>query len=374
MPGDVQVTRLRISYVAARIHDRLEEISDAEAFERLLTDPRPVRGLEIGLPFGDEFPVATKVWSRVTEGKALRTPLPADKLRLAGVPLRYRGGLALTEDIADIEVPILEAHLHPFGIAVMTTVDLAWPAPVPLGEDVTERLQEIGDVPAVVTVADQVAETALDQAAEMAATNLVGLLTDGDKGNVWDTPPHRLATVISGTITEPLAAMPAARSPLHLALHSLSAYQDVPAVPKPADAFVAQWNGAGGYGWPPWHLIYMLKNGTCVLSAEAAMLKRRGRSESAGDRHRSLLLQLAFITALCGLVHAAREHTSRYLDAFAETAAMHLGRLYGPASQYDEWGLIPQALMRRTDVSSDVKHILEKGLKRNKNYRMYKYR
>jgi len=47
--------------------------------------------------------------------------------------------------------------------------------------------------------------------------------------------------------------------------------------------------------------------------------------------------------------------------------------LFGPAGQYGGWGLIPRALMIRTGVSTDIKHILGTGLTVNQNYEVADY-
>lgn len=375
MPGNVQVTRLRISYTAGRIHDRLEEIGGPAAFERLLANPQPVRGLQISVPFGDGLQVETEFWAQIAE-TSLSTPVSvelATKLRRAGVPLRYRGSLVTAEDTGGVEVPRLEAHLHPFGVAVMATVDLAWPEPLTLGDEVTQRVQELGDMPAAMSVAGQETVTTLGQAATLAAESLVRLLTTGGQGTAWDVSPHRLTTVISGAIAELRTAMPTARSPLHLALHWLSADDKVQGLPPPARAFVPQWDGAG-YSWPPSSLVYMLKSGTSTVSSEAAVPKRTGEEPRTADRHRLLLLQLAYITALSGLVHADQTSKSPYFPEWAKAAAHHLGRLYGPAGEYAIWGLVPQVLMTRTDVNTNIKRILNnKGLYANSNYYVDEY-
>lgn len=375
MSGDVQVTRLRISYVAVRIHDDLEEIGDPAAFARRLANPQPVRGLQITLPFGEAFPLETEFWSRILDGNALSTPVSdsmAKKLRKAGVPLRYRMHLAMAEDIRGVEKPILEAHLHSFGVAVMATVDLTWPEPVPLGDEVRDRAQEVEDASAVITVADQEKRTKLGQAAAMAVASLTQVLTTNDQGTSWDMLPHRLATVISGVIAEPLRVMPIARSPLHLALHWLSADDNVLDVPEPAKAFVAQWNGSG-YSWPPSRLVYMLQSGTSTLSVEATAPKRHAWQSGTSNWHRLLLLQSAYITALSGLVRAAQERTSSDFPELAKPAAQRLCRLYGPAERYAVWGLNPRALMTLTDVSNDIRQILGTEPTASENYQVSEY-
>lgn len=379
MPGNFQVTRLRVSYIAAYIHDGLHEIGEAVAFAQRLANPQPVRGLPISLPFGDGLQVDTEFWSLITEMPeiALRAQITeemARKFRRAGVPLRYRGSLAMVEDKDGVEPPRLEAHLHPFGVAVMATVDLTWPEPIAMEDhgEVTQRVRELGDMSAVMSVAGRETETKFGRAAAMAAAQLVGLLTTDGQGAAWEISAHRLATVISGTVSEPLKAMPTAQSPLHLALHWLSADDKVIGVPPPASAFVAQWDGRG-YSWPPGSLVYMLKSGTSALSSEAAVAKRTGIEPRTADRHRLLLLQLAYIIAFSGLIHAAQARTSPLLVEWAKTAAKHLGRLYGPAELYAIWGLVPRSLMLRTDVGADIEHILGAGLDVRENYPVSEY-
>jgi len=238
MPTITQVTRLRVSRIATHIHDKLQTIGQPVAFATQLVSLEPVRGLQVGLPFGHGLPVDTDFWSRIAE-RPLTVPVPenvAPKLRRAGVPLRYRGTLA-----AAAEVPRLEAHLHPFGVVTMTTIDLSWPAPVPL-EQVWQQANQLEDEPATVTVADAERTTTLRQAAVEAAQSIVDRLTDPGQGEPLVLPPHRLATVISGVIDQPPTAMPAANSPMHLALHHLSAGDQVVAEPKTAYRHV----GAGG--------------------------------------------------------------------------------------------------------------------------------
>jgi hypothetical protein len=367
MPGDFQVSRLRISHLAAGIHDRMQIIGGPVAFAERLTSLQPVQGLPITLPFGDDIPVDTAFWSRIAE-RSLTIPVSqvdAPKLRRAGVPLRYRGTLTMTA-----EVPRLEVHLHPFGVVAMTTVDLSWSAPVSF-EQAWQPVRQLEDQQTIVTVGESTRTTTFRRAPVEAARGLVELLTNPGQGEAWELPSHRLASVISGVTETPSDVMPAANSPLHLALHHLSASDDVLAVPEPATAFVAQWNGAG-YSWPINNLIYMLESGTATLSTEAVVAAPAGTPRTA-DRHRRLLLLLAYINALSGLVYAARTSASDLFPEWAKTAATRLGRLFGPGRVYEDWGLVPRALMLRTNVSEDVQHVLGAPLTANPDYTVSDY-
>jgi hypothetical protein len=333
----------------------------------------PVRGLPITLPFGDRLPVDTEFWSLITDtvlGTSI-TRESAKKFRRAGVPLRYRGHLEMTADAGDVELPRLEAHLHPFGVVAIATVDLVWPEPVKFGDEVKQRVQKLGNMPTAIVVAGQKTRSVLGQAAVTAAASLVGLLTAGGQGTSWSISPHRLVTVISGTIAKPLMAMPAKQSPLHLALHGIATDGKAHGVPGPDKVFVPQWNEAG-YDWPPDSLVYMLKSGTSALFSEADTRYIREEPRTA-DRHRLLMLEIAYITALRGLVYAAQTDTSLYLPVWAMTAAKHLGRLYGPAELYEEWGLVPRSFMLLTDVSTNIKNISGKELEASKKYSVARY-
>jgi hypothetical protein len=355
----VQVTRLRISHLGIRIHDKLQVIGEPVAFAQRLASLEPVRGLPIDLPFGDAFPVDTQFWSRIAE-RRLTAPMTEDctaKLRRAGIPLRYGGALE-----AAAEAPRLEAHLHPFGVVAMTTVDLRWPDPVPL-EEVWQPVRQLEDEPATVTVGGVKSATTLGQAAARAAQDLITLLTDPGQGDNWELPPHRLATVISGVVNEQPTAMPAANSPMHLALHQLSAGNEV--VAEPSTAFVAQWSGAG-YTWPPASLVYMLDRGTSVFSAGAT--GAAPVDQKTAERHREQLLLLAYLAASTGLVRAARTSSSDLLSEWAKTAAKRLGVLFGPGQAYLDWGLLPRALLLRTGTDEDVALVLGAPLTANPKY------
>ena len=362
MAGSTAVTRLRVSHVGARIHDGLREIGGPVAFAERLAGLQPVRGLPVTLPYGDGLPVDTGFWSRIAE-RQLTVPVPLDtapKLRRALVPLRYRGTLAV-----DAEVPRLEAHLHPFGVVAMTTVDLCWPEAVPL-EQVWQPVNQLDGEPATITAGGAQRSAPLGQAAVAAAQALVELLTDAGHGEPVDLEPYRLATVIDGALDQPPTTMPAANSPLHLALHHLSGGGDV--VAEPATAFVAQWSGAG-YAWPPNRLMYMLDRGTSLLTATAST----GQEPSTADRHRHLLLLVAYLTAAAGLVRAAQTSQSILFPEWARTAAQRLGLLFGPGQAFRDWGVVPRALLQRTGAIDAVGQVLGAPLTPNPNYPVAPY-
>jgi hypothetical protein len=360
MPGTTHVKRLRVSRIAARINDDLQVIGQPVAFAHRLASLEPVRGLRVGLPYGDDLPVDNDFWTRIAE-RRLTIPVPeeiAPKLRRACIPLRYRGTLAAAAD-----VPRLEAHLHPFGVVAMTAVDLHWPEPVSL-EQVWQQVDQLENEPATVTVGEDKRTTTLGQAAPEAAQCIVDLLTDPGASETLVLPPHRLVTVISGVIDQPPATMPTANSPLHLALHHLSAGDQVVAEPK--TAFVPQWSGSG-YTWPAASLLYMLDRGTSQLSAEITAVPD-GRVLRTADRHRKLLLLVGYLTATAGLVRAAETSQSSLFPSWATHTAKRLGALFGPGEGYRDWGLAPQALLLRIGATEEIARRRGAALTRNENY------
>lgn len=358
-----QLRRLRVSRVGAKIHDRLQEIGEPVAFAQRLAHPQPVRGLPVSLPFAEDLPTDLAFWSRIAERK-LQLPVPGDvapKLRRAGVPLRYRASLSTAA-----RAPRLEAHLHPFGVVALATVDIEWDQPVPL-EQARTVVDQLEAMPATVTVGDVAADTTLQDAATACAEALVQLLSVPGHGQAWELPSHRLVTVISGVTEEPVTEMPAPHSALHLALHRLSAGDQ--AVADPATAFVAQWTGAG-YAWPTTSMLYMLSRGTTLLAAEAeaAVDERPSNAPTAADRHRQLLLLIAHLTASTGLVRAAQASGSNLIQEWGRTAAQRLGLLFGPGQDFLDWGQVPQALLLRTGAVGPVAQVRGEPLTPNPYY------
>ena len=358
MSGRITVTRLRISHVAARIHDSLGDIGAPVAFARRLAGLEPVCGLPVSLPFGDHLATDTAFWSRIAE-RDLTVPVSADaapKLRRAGVPLRCRGTLDVKA-----AVPRLEAHLHPFGVVAMTTVDLQWSEPVTLDE-VWQPVRRLVSSPATATFGAMRRSTTLGQAAADSAKGLTEVLSRPVRAGTWDLPPYQISTVISSATDQPVTTMPVANSPLHLALHRLSGGDEV--VAEPATAFVAQWSGAG-YTWPAANLLYLLDRGLSLLSAAAGS---PGTVPTAAERHRELLLLVAYLTAAVGLVRAARVSGSELVREWAATSAKRLGMLFGPGRVFLDWGLVPRALLLRIGASEDVAQVLGVPLTANADY------
>ncbi len=338
------VRRLRLTYLATRVHDKLREIGEPEAFAARLVNRAPVLGLKVSLPFGPGLAVDNRFWSAVAERGLDDEPTTdvARALRRAGIPLRHRAGL----EVEGVETPRLEAHIHPFGVVTLTAVDVLWSDPVAI-VDAWQRVASVEDHAATVTVGGTEHPTTLVEAAGAAADALLDIL--GTPGAAtWRVADHRLATAIEGTASAATEAMPPARGPVHTALHRLS--RGGAAVAEPGRAFVAQWSGAD-FAWAPGRLVYMLDAGTSVVAADAGA----GLPVvSLGGRHRHLTLLLAHVMASVGLIRAAPTASSRYFSEWAKKAADRLGRLYGPAVASDEWGLETRMFLTSTGAVADV--------------------
>jgi hypothetical protein len=349
MPGQVVVTRIRVSHIAGQIRGDLpDQIGLPNEFETLLASrDREVCGLPVTLPFDLSLAVDTAFWVRNTGNSLSKPEASAGLLRSAAVPLRYCGQVETAT-----YAPRLEAHLHPFGIVAFITVDVCWPEPVTI-EVASQRVLELEGQPATVTVGPKQSETCYGTAATAAINSLADLLTNAPDGNAYDTPSHRLTTVISGMANGQLDVIPPAGGQLNVALHSLSAGFGL--MPQPQNAFVRQWTNAD-YRWPPSSLVYMLDIGSAALSSAVERAVSRGL-ESASAHHRRLLLTLAYITALAGLVHVdvgVPDARSDFFTDWANRAAARLGWLYGPAWVYRDWGLVPREFLLRTGVTADI--------------------
>jgi hypothetical protein len=373
-----RVQRVRVSHIAARIHDELDSIGQPVAFAHRFATLEPVHGLPVSLPFGRGLEPDTDFWSKIAE-RRLSPPVSeylAVKLRKAGVPLRYRGTLdkarsgASPEREAPFHVPRLEAHLHPFGVVAMTTVDVFWAELASL-ELAARAVGTLETEPVTVTIGNCGWQSTIGRAATDSARVLSKLLAQPGAGQTWDTPTHRLSTVISGVFDRRSVTMPTANSPLHVALHQLSAGDED--IADPHSAFVAQWTGAG-YTWPPTNLVYMLAQGTSVLSARMDAATRGGQELRTTEQHRHLLLLLAYLVVSAGLVRAAQDTRSVLLPEWARSTAVRLGRLFGPGKPYIDWGLNPRALLLRIDASEDVTRLLGEPLTPNPRYSVADYR
>lgn len=328
------VTRLRVSFTATRIHDRLREIGLPKRFAELLQAPGPVLGVELTRPFFPPYappgkvPPDNRLWSMLANDKPLSDYVNASlakDLRRAGVPLRHRvERLAVDyERPSGLDEPYAEAHVHPFGIVGIATVELGWDDAVPVAH-AWQEVSALEGRPASATVAGRTVATTVREVAGACAGRLLELLAE-EGGREWSVPDYRLATVIAGTVEPVPSAMPADSSELHGALHHLSGGSEPLAAPK--NAFAPRWSGAD-FRWEPMSLVYMLDRGLAALS---------GRPDPGpggpwmGDAHRRLTLLVAHLTASVGLIKAHVETGSPLFKPWADDAANRLARLYGPA-------------------------------------------
>lgn len=361
MAGITHATQLRVSWIAARVHDQIREIGEPVAFARRLTTLGPVRGLRVTLPFDGSLPVDLRFWSCISELN-LSDPMTeerASKLRRAGVPLRYGATLEAPEGSAT-----LEAHLHPFGVVVIATASLQWAHPVPI-ERLGSLVGQLEDKPATIVVGHTRRNTTIGGAAAAATHMLTDLLTDMGKGAAYDVSPHRLATVISGISDGQPPVMPAANDSLHLAMHMLAGGGAIAA--DPAVACVPQWSD-NGYKRTASSLLYMLGTGTSLLSVDAVTAAVDRRRPSTADQHRTWVLLMAHLIAACGLVRAANGGTTQLLQEWARTAADRLGRLFGPAEMYLKWGLVPRTMLICTGARGAVESVRKAPLTLNQDF------
>jgi hypothetical protein len=369
MPESVFASVIRVSYVAGQTHDGLQVIGQPGAFADRLRTLEPVHGLEVTLPFSHEAPVDTTFWLRIADKHQLGLPLStgvAASLRRSSVPLRHRASLTVPPPIT---VPRLELHIHPFGVMAITSVDLSWSEPRPLTE-VPAELINAEAKPASVTVGAKTLECLMREVANLAASSTIDLLGDPGVGTARVIPVHRVVTVISGTLTEPLKALPTPNSALHLALHQLSSGGSI--VAEPSSAFVAQWSGLG-YEWPTTSLLYMLDRGTALLAKEFAEVTLEPENLPTSTRHRHNVLLVAYISALTGLIRAADMSHPSYFREWAKNAGKTLGRLFGPGSDYKDWGLMPRAYLTRTGLAEEVARKLGTPLVPNPSFPVTAY-
>jgi hypothetical protein len=359
--SEIQVRRLRVSYVAGRIHDHIREIGGEQAFARRLADLAPVCGLAVDLPFAADLATDHGFWRSIAE-RDLPVPLSerdAGHCRRSGVPLRWRGRMEAASAVA----PRIEAHLHRFGVVAIATVDLEWDEAMGL-QEVARRVDALQGQASTVHVGDQSLRTTVPSAATEAVGALMSSLGD-PQGSSWDVPGHRLVTVIEGVGGESdVGAMPTAGSPLHVSLHRLAGGDD--AIATPAAAFVAQFTNAG-YGFPPARMVYMLNKGTAAL-LHTALAREPQNPQTASTWHRERTLLTAYVSALAGLVTASPASSNVMFPAWAATAAKMLARLYGPGRGYLEWGRFPAELLRRTGSASAVGQVLGAQLTYNADF------
>jgi hypothetical protein len=369
MSESVFTSVTRVSYVAGQIHDRLQGIGQPGAFADRLRTLAPIQGLKVTLPFGQYTPVDTRFWLRIADRQQVDLPLSttvASNLRRSGIPLRHRASLIVPPPVA---LPRLELHVHPFGVMAICSADLRWSPNHPLGA-VPAELADAEAKTASVTIGAETRQCPMREVASMAASWTVDLLGDAGVGTTRAIPAHRVTTVISGASSEPLEVLPTPNSALHLALHRLSAGGSI--VAQPSSAFVAQWSGLG-YEWPTTSLLYMLDRGSALLAKEAIETALGPEDEPTSERHRRNVLLVAYISALTGLILAADLSRPSYFREWANTAGKTLGRLFGPGSDYKDWGLMPRAYLTRTGMAEEVARKLGTPLIPNPNFPVTAY-
>lgn len=369
MPESIFASVIRVSYVAGQIQDRLQVIGEPGAFADRLRTLQPVCGLEVTLPMADDAPVDKTFWLRIADRQQVDLPLStsvAASFRRSGVPLRHRASLAVPPPI---KVPRLELYVHPFGVVAICSVDLSWSPSHPLTQ-VPAELADAEAKPVSVAVGDKAWQCLLREAASLAASCTVDLLSNPGVGTTTAIAAHRVVTVISGTLAKPLDTLPPPNSALHLALHKLSSGGSI--VAQPSSAFVAQWSGLG-YEWPSTSLLYMLDRGTALLAKEFAEATLGPQDLPTSTRHRHNVLLVAYISALTGLIRAADMSRPSYFSEWAKTAGKTLGRLFGPGSDYKDWGLMPRAYLTRTGLAEDVARKLGTPLVPNPSFPVTAY-
>jgi hypothetical protein len=117
----------------------------------------------------------------------------------------------------------------------------------------------------------------------------------------------------------------------------------------------------------------MLDRGTALLAREFAADTLGPADVSTSDRHRRNVLLVAYVSALGGLIRAADMSRPSYFREWAKTAGKTLGRLFGPGSDYKDWGLVPRAYLTRTGLADDVADKLGTPLVPNANFPVTTY-
>ena len=348
-PGDgSRIERLRVSYIATRIHARLcDEIRHPDAFAELFTRaPVMVQELRLTLPYEINVPSAdSRFTSEIAECPSLKTmpdgPL-SKKFRRAGIPLRHQCRLEVgASPSPELARLALEARVHPFGIVTIATADLLWSPRVSLAQ-AQGRVEDLQQAKVTANVARVRIKTILSSAAAEAANALVQKLSN-DGNAATSIPDYRIATIIAASVDQDPAAMPAHQGPVHQALHFLSCGGD--ALTLLDDALVAQWNG-NRFVWVPIVLVYMRDEGATTWSVAKAKNLPKRQDERTSTRHRQLVLLLSHITASIGLIDARSDPRSQYFDSWAKDAANRMGRLYGPAMKQMKPGLEARAFLQ----------------------------
>ncbi|WP_157852764.1 hypothetical protein RFN58_19960 [Streptomyces iakyrus] len=375
----VSVRHLRVSYVTARIHDKVDlELRRPAAFVSRLCDLQPISGLQVGLPF--RVPVekrdpAWQFWSHVAEKPKLRPPADfhdtatsraqAEQLRKHLVPLRHEAGLEINvgDDVPEIVKSGLEVFLHPFGWTPLATVSLKWPQPIPVMDAIQALNALESHESAIVSLGGARRRVSLAAAVDVAADLLSDRLVTDEDDTGWsmDTA-YRLATVIEGSPNSN-PAMPEAGEALHLALNSLACGEEPPLPPQ--EALLPQYRkDSNRFAWSPTNLVFMLGCGTSVVLPEALSKHPHGLAESAAERHRRLALHLSYLAAATGLIRSIpATGGADDLRDWARHASFSLGRHFAPKPADTRfWGLETRAFLDKTDAQGDVQRLRKKPL------------
>lgn len=364
---DLLVRRLRVSYIAAMAHDRLNTVGDQEEFALLLLEPGRLEGIgEVSAPFPPDQPAGGDAnwlfWSHIAENPRLAPPRTigeARKLTRSGVPLRSSAELFLAEPqpaepenarMASIRQGLarttLEIHVLPFGLAALATLDLVEPEPTPLDQTMDD-LDAISSWRFRITVGFQGGYTSMSDIATQALTWAAEALGD-PRGQSWDMPAHRVVTVIDAESLD--EEIPPRDGRYHRAVHRLA--HGGPNLAEPLLAFVPRWTNAG-FSWSTAEWVYMLDQGSSVLTRAA--VQRGSLADSTSFRHRGLCLLIAHVSTSGALVRGAAASTSPFFASWGKIAAQRLGRLYGPNTPGAEfWGLETRQLIKVTGLAGPI--------------------
>jgi hypothetical protein len=378
---ELAVRRIRVSYVGACAHDRLVGIGAPEAYSSLLLAPAPISGLDVSLPFDASASSPQSdpnwvFWSKVSETTGLKAPRTieqARKLSRAAIPLRHRapfnesrhlpaptaGSDALWSLKQGLARASLELHLLPFGLATLVTADVYSPTGTTI-DTALGLLDDLEGWPFRLGIGSQEVETTVSESASRAlelGTELVG----HPEGNIWRLPTHRVVTIIDASQGELPPEMPLPSSKWHEAVHRLA--NGGLNVASPDAAFVPRWTGTG-FNWSPADWVYMLDRGSSIVVAPAALTMPTNKLATTSSRHRRMALLIAHVTACAALVSAASGSESPYFPEWARTAALRLGRLYGPSPAADDyWGMETRHLLKVLGLTSDIPVVSGQPLK-----------
>ncbi|GGK64158.1 hypothetical protein GCM10011509_10740 [Ornithinimicrobium pekingense] len=355
--------RVRVSYISSVPLEVLPKFGGPQEFALALQRPPVVGDFPSQLPFGPGLEAENTFWLRVVE-RNLQTPVSsgeAPHLRRAGVPLRFAPKVWFERETNDapwsLQLPRLEVWLHPYALSSFTSIDVVFDPAMELGDVANVVDANLLELP---RVKGPLSSTGV-RIDEVNAQALSGFLDLLGAQTPHQTVQYRLCTVIE---TKPgdMEAMPKSKGSLQVSMHRLSGGDDL--LPAPADAFVATWTGST-YDWSPARLFYLLAEGASSLNFQ----KTSGLG-SASTQHRFATMMTGLILAQLNLLRVAPQSSNTFYSEWAKLAAQQLGRLFGPSERFKDWGLIPQALMRRLDATAAVQAVLGTPLKPNENYRV----